>query len=285
METLRIDISGTDLETDAPSVDDLIGQLTDILDLLREIEKAVALPGEEDELEWRVVGAQRSSPLAIEIAAFPKTYGTNIVRRERSVREATSRGLMALCTTSERPVYFNDRALRKAESLFFRVTSRLSETNLTFSGDLPGLNITREVARVAAANIVNATRPVDKPYRELGSVEGFLSAVEKDGWGRPILWLRVRVTDEVVKCVLKGRAIAEIRRYEVGDVIEGTERARVFGTLHYKGIGRLSQIDADDIRILPKSGLPSIEDITDTDFTAGARSEEFLEKVRYGERT
>ena len=284
METLRIDITGSDPDSDAPSVDDLVGQLSNVLDLLREVERAVALPGEQDELVWRVVNATRKSPLAVEIAAYPKRFGTNITRREKAVRETTSRGLAQLRNTGERPTYFSDVALKKAEGLFERVLQGLGETRLEFSGGLPQLDITRAVAAAATENMLRAAKPADKPYRELGSIEGFLSKIEKDGWGRPILWFRARITDDTVKCVLKSRALQEVRRLTAGSVIDG-ERALITGVLYYKGIGRLASVDAEDLYIYAADQAVKLSDIVDPNFTGGVRSEDYLEELRRAEHS
>src|SRR4051794_646235 len=92
---IRLSISGRDGGTDAPSVDDLLGQLEDYFDILRSVEEAVA--GDSGhEIEWRVVDASKNSPISLAVEAFPRQYGADVDRRaEATVRHAAA-GMRAL---------------------------------------------------------------------------------------------------------------------------------------------------------------------------------------------
>jgi hypothetical protein len=58
----------------------------------------------------------------------------------------------------------------------------------------------------------------------------------------------------------------------------------VYGTLYYKGLGILKEVDAVRIRFMPKNDeLPTVGDILDKDFTGGLTSEEYLARLRDGE--
>ncbi|MFT8245768.1 hypothetical protein [Roseomonas sp. BN140053] len=280
MQTMKLTIAGKGEGDDAPLVEDLIGQLGDFLGLLREVEDAVAEPGEENEIVWRVTGATRNSPLSIEITAFPKRHGMNIDQRERKVRAAAAHGLAEIKRAPARPDWFDDRALTKAGGIFGRVSNGLAATTIDFGNDLPPVVITSETARAAAANIVRIQKPVDRPYRELGSVEGYFEGFERDGFGRLVLRLRARLTNETAKCILQGQAAAAFEERSVGEVIERGRRLVVSGTLHHRGPGRLYQVDADRLQLLRNSGLPDVADITDPGFTGGLRSEDFLAGMR-----
>jgi hypothetical protein len=56
--------------------------------------------------------------------------------------------------------------------------------------------------------------------------------------------------------------------------------------LYYKRIGRLSYIEAIKMKFLrDRSELPTVEEIIDPDFTDGLRSEDYLARLRDGERS
>src|SRR5829696_9196918 len=102
--------------TDAPTVDDLLEQLRDYFDILEGVEEAVAEDGRRA-IEWRIIKASMNSPLSFEAAAFPIDFAVNIDRRVETVTRQAAVGLRALETNGERPIYFTDKVLAKAERL------------------------------------------------------------------------------------------------------------------------------------------------------------------------
>lgn len=144
------------------------------------------------------------------------------------------------------------------------------------------LRVTYKTAWFISHRIREAMR-VGKPYKEMGSIEGYFQSVGRDGRGRRTLLIKSRLTGDEVKCFVTGDAEKELAHREIEDVWRG-RRVSVFGTIHYRGVGRISQVDASKIRFLrSKSELPDIDDIIDPDFTGGLRSEDYLEKLRDGE--
>lgn len=137
-------------------------------------------------------------------------------------------------------------------------------------------------ARSAAKNTELALKPVDKPYAELGSIEGIARGVDVDGHGRRLLNVRHRLTGDVIKCILHGQALEVIGRHTVGDVFQGL-RVHVYGTIRYRSLGHISQVEATEILFArPRADLPSIDDILDETFTGGLKSEDYLERLRDG---
>jgi hypothetical protein len=98
--------------------------------------------------------------------------------------------------------------------------------------------------------------------------------------GRLILRIHVRLTGEEVKCFVSGEAEKELGERQIREVWRG----QVYGTLHYKGLRRLSNIQAIKVRFLrDRVELPVFEEIIDWDFTNGLRSEDYLARLRDGE--
>ncbi|HXZ00413.1 MAG TPA: hypothetical protein VEI03_10460 [Stellaceae bacterium] len=279
---INLTIRGHNAATDAPTVEDLLGQVEDWFNILLGVEQAIAEDG-VNEVEWRVTNARMNSPLAFELTPFPRKHGMDVEQRVKLIKEYTANGLVALRSKAERPTYFTEPVLKNAERLFKRVTNGLSLTAINFGDDLPRVEITPSEARAAIANTNAVLMPKDKPYRETGSIEGTLTKVERDGYGRPLLFVKLRLDGEAAKCIVGDAARTEVERHEIGDIWKN-QRIRVFGVIYYKGLGRIAQIDADNVQFLPaKDELPSAKDIIDEKFTGGLRSEEYLERLRNGD--
>lgn len=282
MRTIKIEIVGRGPETDAPSVDDLLDQLRDYFDILRSVEEAVAEDGGA-EIEWRVVDAGKNSPLSVEAGAFARQYAMNVDRRAQLVATHTARGMYALQVSAERPPFFDDRTLAKAERFFERVTNGLAETTVDYGADLPVTKLDRGMARAASANVQAILRPPLKTYIDKGSIEGTAHGFDRDGWGNPVLKVKRRGTGEEIRCRLAGQALDEIERRQVGEVWRNA-RVLLYGTIHYKAFDRISRVDAHTIRFLRSpSELPGLDDVVDENFTGGLRSEDYLEKLRNGD--
>jgi hypothetical protein len=269
-------------ESDSPTVDDLLDQVRDYFDILEGVEEAVAEDSNRA-IEWRIVSATTNSPITLEAQSFAKDFAVDITARAEIVTRSAAYGLRELQSKGERPSYFTNRVLLKAEKLFERVTNGLQQTTVDYGPDLPHLDLTPAGARTAAANTRSILSPQNKPYREQGSVEGFAQRIERDGWGRPLLWLRLRLTGEVVKCRVSGAAFTELEAHQIRD-IWGGRRVQVYGMLHYKGLGLLSEIEAINVRFLrERKHLPDVGQIQDENFTGGLKSEEYLERLRGGD--
>jgi hypothetical protein len=279
---IRLTVRGQNADTDAPTVEDLLAQVGDWFDILQGVEKAIAEDG-ASELEWRVTGASKASPLAFELTPFARQRGMDIEQRARVVKEHTSAGIRALRDKAERPSYFTEPVLEKAESMFERVTNGLDLTTIDFGDEFPAIEITPTDAKTAAGNVLAVRKPKDKPYQEIGSIEGTLQSAELDGYRRALLHVKLRINGETVKCIVPEIGQADVERHSIGDVWK-SQRVRVLGTIYYKSLGRITQVIADVVQFLSAPGeLPSASDIVDENFTGGLRSEDYLEKLRNGE--
>jgi len=281
---VKFTISGHGAETDAPTVEDVLDQMRDFLDILRGVEEAaVGAPGSA--IEWRVVHASRNSPLALEIRPFPKQFATNIDARVEIVVTETARGLAALQYRAERPRHFTNDVMRKAQRAFKRVTNGIGMSGADFGPGLPTVALTPSVARTAVRNVETVLASPDKPYQEIGSVEGYFQGVEMDGYGRRVAHVLDRITGERIKCVIarnEKAAIDDIASRQIRDVWRYT-RVLVHGRIFFNGPGNIDHVDAEGFRFLAmRSDLPQIDDIIDPDFTNGMRSEEYLERLRDG---
>lgn len=269
-------------ETDAPTVEDLLEQIRDYFAILEGVEEAVSEDGRHA-IEWRIVKAQTNSPIQFEAAAFPKEFAVNIDRRVEIVTRHAALGLDALRRGAERPSYFTEKTLQRAAKMFERVTNGLAETKIDYGEELPELDITYPVAKAAAANTRYVLEPKAKPYKELGSIEGNAHSIERDGYGRRILYVRYRLNGEIIKCMVSGAAERELETHQIKDVWR-YRRVSVYGTLFYRSLGNLKEVEAIRVRFLrDRNELPTVDDILDPNFTGGLKSEDYLDHLRNDE--
>jgi hypothetical protein len=268
-------------ESDSPTVDDLLDQVRDYFEILKGVEEAVAEDGSR-EIEWRIIGATTNSPIALEAAPFSRNFAVDVSQRAEAVVRSTSYGLRQLQSKGERPSHFTNRVLLRAEKLFDRVTNGLQQTTIDYGPDLPHLDLLPVNAKAGADNARSILTPRNKPYKEQGSVEGFAQRIERDGWGRPLLWLRIRLTGESVKCFVAGAALAELETHQIRDIWRN-RRVQAYGLLHYKSIGQLTEVEAIRVRFLrERRDLPDVDSIQDENYTGGLKSEEYLARLRDG---
>src|SRR2546426_4811326 len=99
-EPIRLTIRAKDAETDSPAIEDLLAKIGDWNSILRGVEEEIAEDG-ASEIEWRVTGASKNSPLSFELTAFPRRHGMNIERRTKQVKDGISGGLSVLRSKPE----------------------------------------------------------------------------------------------------------------------------------------------------------------------------------------
>jgi len=280
--TVRLSISGHGGDTDAPTVEDALDQIRDYLEVLRGVEEAVAEDG-TSKIVWRIVNASKNSPLAFEIEAFPRDYGVNIDRRAQNTIDEVARGFARLQSDGQRPSNFTDKVLGRVQQIFERVTNGLSQSDADFGNGFQKMVLTPLNARTAARNTSQILKPADKPYKELGSIEGFFKGVEQDGYGRRVAFVKDRVTGDVIKCLVSGSALLNLEGHQIEEVWHN-RRVQVSGKVHYRTKGKVTQVEAATFRFFrSKAELPQVDDIIDPGFTGGLRSEDYLEKLRSGE--
>jgi hypothetical protein len=278
---VTLSVSGRGTETDAPTVEDLLGQVRDYFDVLAQVEAALAEDG-ESAIEWRITNAHKNSPLSIEAEAFPRQFGVNVDRRTELVIESVASGLRQLQQAAQRPAYFNDKALTATQRIFDRVTNGLDMTRFEHNGGRPTIELTTSSARVSASNVREVLAPKGRPYKEFGSVEGHFLGISRDR-GRPVFRIKHRLSGDEVKCFVSGEAEREISIREIGEVWSN-RRLQVHGTIHFKAAGRISHIDATQVRFMrERNELPDLNEIVDPDFTGGLASEDYVARLRDGE--
>lgn len=279
VEPIRLTISGPDNDRiDAPTVDDFLGQVRDFVDLLRGVEKAVEADG-RSELVWRVTDAAMNSPISVELTPYGSGPSALVAARINHVEQYALDGLRELQTGNVRPPYFTDEVVAKAKRIHSRVLNGLTKTTIGVGSEVKPIVIDRTAARTLERASEKAAHAGGTPYRELGSVEGFVTKPELDGHDRAILRFRARLDGSEVKAYASGEAFRQIEDLTLSEVWHGV-RVRVHGLINYRSLGQIETIHATSIELLDTENLPTIDDIIDPFFTGGLSTEEFLREQR-----
>lgn len=266
---------------DAPSVDDLLGQIRDLVEVLRGVERATETNG-KSELEWRVTDARMNSPISLELTPFGHGPADALLARIDRVERATAGGFRALRSGHVQPSYFNNETLAKARKMHARVLNGLSDTHLAFDVSIEPTPVVIDppAARKVERAIESAVAAESAPYREFGSIEGYVTKPELDGHNRAILRFRARLGGAEIKAFASGDAFHQVEALRLSDVWHGA-RVRVYGTISYKSLGVIEHINATGMEVLDRDPLPTMSDIVDPNFTGGLTTEEYLRELRY----
>jgi hypothetical protein len=263
-------------------VDDFLGQVRDFLDILRGVERSILDDG-ENEIIWRVTNAQMNSPIWVELTPFPKNPAIFVEDRAEQVERATIDGIIAINEGNQRPRYFNDDIMTKAQKIFSRVTNGLSDTSFGFDSSVSEIPfiIDRTKARRAQEVFLAMKAQAPVPYKEMGSIEGFITKAELDGFGRAVLRFKSRIDGSEIKAIATGDAFQQLESLRLSDVWQGV-RVRVYGMISYRSLGVIESLNATGIEVLDQSQLPGLDDILDENFTGGMTSESYLVSLRDG---
>ena len=262
---------------DAPTVKDLFCQIQDCVSVLQRVEEAAM--GNDAALVWRVTDVTKNSPFTFEITPSAQTFGMNIDHRAAKIVAATAEGLGQIRTRDECPPYFNDAVINDAEKINSRLTNGLAETSLDFSAynNAPPLVITPQVAERTIQNI-SKIKPAK--HRELGAIEGFIIRVALDKSDRPLVWIRSRLDQKIIKCIAVEGGLQQIGDYRVAEVLKGM-RVRVNGLILYKNPEQVESIEVENIQVFkPDSELPDSHSIVSPNFTSGVEASAYLKALR-----
>ncbi|MGN7161749.1 hypothetical protein [Sphingomonas sp. SAFR-052] len=268
---------------DAPLLGDLLAQIQDFFEMVNVV--AASITGDDVErFDWRVVGLSKNSPARVTVEAFSRHGHSDGEEIAATARNEVVAGLLQLQTSNVRPLYFNDNVAEVADRFIRRIATSLTETGI---GDgEKQIALIKPAGAVVAIKNLDAVRDEDPihPYRELGSIEGHIQNVGEDGYGRPYIIIKNRITGKDVRCILSGSALQALEEEPVANVVWRKRRVTAIGVLRYRSIGKLSQADVERLDFAdPLEALPQVRDIINKQFTRGLTSGDYLEKVRNGE--
>lgn len=281
MERIRITIHPPSSDEGLLDVSDALQQVIDLLSLYEQAETANASPDES--FEWKLVQASANSPLTIVAEARALNPSVDIGPQVRKVKTEVASGLRNLMQ-GEGPAWWMQRdAVNLARSLFARNQNGIAVTEIDF-GDNQLLAIDRAHADVGI-RAVTGIDAVDveaeiRARNAWGEIQGVMVAA-----GRYRGQAAVQIRTEQYGFVWC-RLPAEVRaRYgsahKMEEVWEG-KPIGVRGRLIYGNQGKLSWIEANDIREIIAAPKIDLASVLDPDFTTGLNPAEYLRQLHEG---
>lgn len=300
---LKIILEGKDRQgEDSLCVEDFLAQISSFVNILKQVEnqisaeKKVISPNKTDdtgnEITWKITNLTKNSPMTIEVTPFPSEYGTDIQEIASKTVETTLDGFRNIANRNGLPNYFTSETINKVSEMCKSIVNGLAKTTVDVGANdnIENLELTPQVASKTIIEIDNIhahssipTFEASQPYKEFGSVEGYIFKVQSDKKNIRSIWIRSRITGQEIKCILKEKGFNEILGIGITDVWDGM-RVSVNGVVNYKSKENISSIEVKKIHIYEADkNLPSINDIVLPNFTDGVEAVEYLEALRKNE--
>ena len=238
-----------------------------------------------DAIGWHITGAAKNSPFVLELTPRPRKDAMDIDWMTSLVVPATMEGIRYLMEAGNLPPYFCGDMVEKTRRICRRVTNGLDTTIMdapSYAG-APIISITKESARQARSNL-KRLQIKELVYRqELGTVEGYISKIERENDGHLIVWLKSRIDGKIgkiVKCVGGATAFDGIGDNMVAEVAQGLH-VLVYGILKYAKLGKIGVVGANEIRVFEENeNLSDICDSVDSNSAGGLKVEEYVARNR-----
>lgn len=233
--TIGFDLSGPQIP-----LDQLLQAADALLSILREVD-AQTTERAGGALNWVVAGLSGGSA-HIEIAPQAKDERTPIWAG-RTVVKNVGRGMALIAERAEKPAYFTDNALRKAQQLRSLVRGN-GITRIELRVDGTAVEISHDLA-------AHAAELVEGKLETIGSVEGTLETISVHG--QPYFNVFDAVTGRPIRCHFPQNML-ERAKSALG------KRVLVRGMIHAVPDGKRASMRAREVEVLPDgSELPTVE--------------------------
>lgn len=263
------------------TVQDALEQVLSFLRVADETAATLAQPNEA--FVWYLQSASTNSPLTIVAIAEPVNPSIDVTSAVAAVKKATAKTFRDVKRGEPPPAWLGPSGADALREFFSRNANGIGATLLDFrDGDTVEIK-TAEAEQVLDRIVLREVVPWKEgiPGRSAhGEIEGRLVAVGR--WrSKPALYLRTALYGDVW-CVLAPHLVEQWGDETKVSSIWGGKRLTVFGRLVYWKGGRLSRVEAENVR--ERYSVPGIdiETVLDSDFTAGLDPVEYLDRLHEG---
>ncbi|HLH11569.1 MAG TPA: hypothetical protein VKV77_06800 [Methylovirgula sp.] len=264
------------------SVADAMQQVLDSMKLFEDAQSSLGNPRES--FAWKLERASANSPFTVVAIAQPLNPTVDISSAVRRVKAEVSEGLRNLITHGSTSPWMTQDSLSAARSLFARNRNGIGETAIDFEdGEVLSIDRTQAAAGIQAIAGINVmVLDQDLPARQsFGEIEGVMVAA-----GRYRNRAAIQIKNELygfVWCALSKSLIARFgSEHSMAEIWEG-KTVGVQGRLSYANGGKLTFIDALDLREISAAPRVDLSSTLDPNFTAGMDPHEYLEKLHEGQ--
>jgi hypothetical protein len=237
-------------------------------------------------IDWRLERASTQSPFTVVALAESTDPTTDVALRAREIKARVALGIRDIIEHKRAPAWMGPIALDAVKNIFERQQRHaFALTVIDFDGS-DTLSINDECAASGLDTIktlrVAADVVAELPAREAyGEVEGAMIAVGRY-YNRPAVQIRSHLYG-FVWCHLPKELMDRFGgQHHIAEVWEGKSIA-VRGRLFYVAHGKLSRIEANDVREVTTAAPIDLDSVLDPDFTSGLSPHEYLNKLHDGD--
>ncbi len=261
-------------------VRDAMQQVMDLLKIYEEAERAMASPGES--FEWRLERATTNSPLTIVALAEPRDATKDITIHVRQVKSEVATGMRNLIEHKQPAWWMGPDAINAIRDVLVRNENGIGTTEIEAGAETFAINRTQAHAGLQAiSGITPISAPMEIPDRiAWGEIQGLIVAVGTYH-GKPALQLK---TDQYkfVWCILSKWLVEQFGGDHTLDEIWNGKMIGAQGDLIYAKGGKLSRIEAEEIREIGESPLVDLAAVQGPNFTGGLDPVEYLRQLWEG---
>jgi hypothetical protein len=229
--------------------------------------------------------ASTNIPFTVVAIAQPFNPTADISVSVRRVKESVAEGIRNLISRGDTAPWMTQGSLAVATSIFTRNRNGIAETDIDFDqGNVVSIRREQAEAGIRAIESINVMMlDQDIPARQsFGEIEGVMIAVGRYR-NRPAIQIRSDLYG-FIWCALQKSLIDQFgNEHAMSEVWEGKTIA-VQGRLNYAiGGGKITFIEAFDIREIVAVPPFDLESVLDPNFTSGMDPHEYLEKLHEGQ--
>lgn len=264
------------------SVSDAMQQVLDAMKLFQDAQAALGSPHES--FDWKLERATANSPFTVVALAQPRDPSVDVSAAVARVKTDVLQGVRNLVSHRVTAPWMTPESLSVARGIFSRTLNGIGETNIDVqAGEVISIKRTDAESGIEAIASINVLAlDQDLPARQsYGEIEGVMLAAGR--WrNRPAIQIRTDLYG-FVWCPLERRLIEQFGgETHLSEVWRGKNVA-ITGRLFYALGGKLSYIEALEIREVLETPAINLETILDPNFTAGMDPSEYLERLHEGQ--
>lgn len=262
-------------------VEEAMQHVLDAMKVFADAEQALGDPRQA--FVWRLEKASTNSPFTVVAVAEAINPTVDVSAHVRRVEREVAGGFRDLIENRRARPWMTPATISVVQGLLARSTNGIGLTEFDFEDGEDHFAIDSSMAKAGLQAIegINALDVSDLAERQAyGELEGTMVAAGRYR-GRPAIQIRSDLYN-FVWCLLSAKLVERFGgEHRMADVWEG-KTVGVTGTLHYERGGKLSKLEAHDIREIAAPRPLDLKAIFDADFTAGLEPGEYLDQLHEG---
>lgn len=246
-EKVKIKIQPSGGATTSLTVEDAMHQILDFIDMLR----AADLSEKPDKIIWRLESAKTNSPLEVTAFATGPDPSISISYQAKQTADRVCKTIESLEKGGPLPSWMDGHTANIAERFFRRNMNGIGRTDISVN-DNPPTTVVHATAKIGALSIEKSRiqveiEKVDWTRSEYGAVEGEIISTTSVHT-KPAIIIKERLSGEKISCILSPELAEKVGPTHSWDETWDQRRFSISGELHFNADGKMTKINAVDLR-------------------------------------